>query len=313
MSVPQNKNLKKILSKIGFALFFSPVITFIILVAIVLVTVKFNIIELNTINKVVLLNVLATFFVTYPVIYIILKHIPRQSYNDNTCIFSKKNLLNFFLMGMFIMYIGNKLGGFLANIISGGLAINPVLNLVSKDSLILPVLVTGIGAPVFEELIYRKLFMDIIAPYDKKMAIIFTALCFSLVHGNIFQLFYTFGLGLLLGYVYIKSGQIIDTILLHCSYNIVGGVIPMIILSTDSANLADAIWSKCVLVIVIIGAILFLKNYKIFTLGEFKDNSLQKTNYSVFLNFGTIIFAVIQTVGIVTSIIMQKHSINLFT
>ena len=52
-----------------------------------------------------------------------------------------------------------------------------------------------------------------------------SAVCFGLLHQNFFQFFYALGLGLLMGYLYVRTGKLRYTILLHAIINFMGGVI----------------------------------------------------------------------------------------
>ncbi|MDL2236926.1 CPBP family intramembrane metalloprotease, partial [Christensenellaceae bacterium OttesenSCG-928-K19] len=70
-------------------------------------------------------------------------------------------------------------------------------------------------APIAEEFIFRKLLIDRLARYGQWVAVFTSALLFGLFHGNFSQFFYAFGAGLVFGYVYIKTGKVWYTMLLH--------------------------------------------------------------------------------------------------
>ena len=55
--------------------------------------------------------------------------------------------------------------------------------------------------------------------------IFFSALAFGLMHANFYQFFYAFALGLVLGYVYYKTGRIWYSVVLHAAINFVGSVL----------------------------------------------------------------------------------------
>lgn len=123
-----------------------------------------------------------------------------------------------------IMFAGALIGNILSSLLSSGNAENPVAELVSAlDPLV--IFFTVIAAPVCEELVFRKLIIDKTAKYSQVTAIIFSALCFGLFHMNFFQFFYTFGLGLILGYVYVSTGKVIYTIIMHSVVNFFGSVL----------------------------------------------------------------------------------------
>ena len=61
--------------------------------------------------------------------------------------------------------------------------------------------------------------------YGEKLAVITSALMFGLFHGNLSQLFYAFALGLVFGYVYLKTGKLRYSIGLHMLINFIGSVV----------------------------------------------------------------------------------------
>jgi membrane protease YdiL (CAAX protease family) len=91
------------------------------------------------------------------------------------------------------------------------------------------IICTGIIAPIIEELFFRKLLIDRMYKYGETMTIFVTALLFGLFHQNFSQFFYTFGIGLVLGYLYCRTGSYIYVTLLHMVFNLFLGVIPAIV------------------------------------------------------------------------------------
>ena len=79
---------------------------------------------------------------------------------------------------------------------------------------------TVIGAPVFEELVCRKFLLDRLNPYGEGYAVAVTGLLFGLIHGNSQQFFLAVLLGALFAVVYLRTGRIIYTMILHCIINL---------------------------------------------------------------------------------------------
>ena len=100
----------------------------------------------------------------------------------------------------------------------------------------LTVLAAVVLAPVFEELIFRKLLMDRLLPYGELAAIIFTALMFGLIHANFYQFFYATAHGALLAYVYVRSGKLWLSMLLHAMFNLFCGVLPDLLIKQFDLN-----------------------------------------------------------------------------
>ena len=72
---------------------------------------------------------------------------------------------------------------------------------------------------IFEELLYRKAIIDFSKGFGKGFAILLSALLFGIIHMNFAQGILAFVVGLLMGYIYLKSGDIRVTMLLHLLNN----------------------------------------------------------------------------------------------
>ena len=83
----------------------------------------------------------------------------------------------------------------------------------------LRILIVGIVAPIFEELIFRKVLIDHVAPKGELVAILASGIMFGLFHGNFQQCFFAGLIGCLFAYIYLKTGRVIYTILLHMILN----------------------------------------------------------------------------------------------
>lgn len=87
------------------------------------------------------------------------------------------------------------------------------------------ILFVVIAAPLIEELTFRKMLIDRIRPYGETTAIFFSALAFGLFHGNFSQMFYAFGMGLVFGTIYEKTGRLRYSLILHMAQNFIGGIL----------------------------------------------------------------------------------------
>lgn len=77
-----------------------------------------------------------------------------------------------------------------------------------------------IVAPIFEELIFRKLVLDRVGSFGEAPAVLCSALLFGLAHQNAGQFFLAFLLGLLFARIYLHTGKIVYTMLLHFMINL---------------------------------------------------------------------------------------------
>ncbi len=108
---------------------------------------------------------------------------------------------------------------FLLTIPFGGSGDSEVGMLMLESSTLLRILVVGIGAPVFEELIFRKFLIDRTIKHGMFLAVFLSGIMFGLFHGNFQQFFFATFIGWFFAYIYAKTGRIWITILLHMVIN----------------------------------------------------------------------------------------------
>lgn len=77
-----------------------------------------------------------------------------------------------------------------------------------------------IAAPVLEELMFRGAVMNLLAPVNRTFALIASAIFFGLMHCNFNQMFNGFLLGLVFGYIALKSGSVISAVICHMTANL---------------------------------------------------------------------------------------------
>lgn len=124
-------------------------------------------------------------------------------------------------------YLGNFLGqavNLLINAVTGRTPDFALQELTLSSPLWANLLFCGILAPIMEEVFYRKLIVDRLLHYGELPAVLISGILFGLIHGNFNQFFYAAMIGMLFGYVYIRTGNLLYTVALHVCVNLVGGV-----------------------------------------------------------------------------------------
>ncbi len=74
---------------------------------------------------------------------------------------------------------------------------------------------TAVVPALFEEFAFRCCALGILQKYGKGFAVIAVSIVFGLVHGNIIQFVFTFLVGMILGYITIKTDSVLPAILVH--------------------------------------------------------------------------------------------------
>ncbi len=122
--------------------------------------------------------------------------------------------------------IGNLLHQLLSSVAGGESA--GIDTLLRDMPIGMAILVTGVLAPVFEELTFRKLLLDATAArLGKFTAILLSGLMFGLFHGNFQQLFYAAGLGAFFAWIYLDTGNILYPILYHMIVNLTSSAVTL--------------------------------------------------------------------------------------
>ena len=210
---------------IGFALTLGMLLTMIVQVigAVVVSVVNPALIENDWFSMA--FSVVPIYLIEMPVVYLLLLTIPKS-------VPQKKKLhplmwLCFAFLCFFVSDLASFAGQIAEAWIYNFFGIE-VQNDLAEMSYITPFgvnfLFIGVLAPIFEELIYRKAIIDRLRRYGDLPAILISGLIFGLIHGNFSQVFYSTAIGLVLGYVYVRTGNVLYTILLHATFNLVSGV-----------------------------------------------------------------------------------------
>lgn len=232
----------------------------------------------------------SNYMVGIPLMLLILKSIPNAEKTESRKL-SFKEVMTFFFISYALMMATNLITIQLLNLVSvvkQSEVVNPLEQMISSSNLLGTFLLTGICAPIFEELLFRGILINKLRGYGDKVAILTTAILFGLFHGNFSQFFYTVVLGIIFAYVALKSGSIKYTILLHMMINIMGGVVPLM---ASQNNITLMIFGLCIYVFLAVGIGLFIKNRKKISLSkgtvELEKGTVFKTTC---LNIGMIIF-----------------------
>ncbi|OUN84885.1 hypothetical protein B5G06_04190 [Flavonifractor sp. An52] len=143
-----------------------------------------------------------------------------------------------------LVYLSNLLTLLLTQLIGilrGQAVTNPVDSLAGYPT-VLNLLLGCVIAPLSEEYLFRYLLLNRLRPYGDKFAILASALCFGLFHGNLNQLFYAFAVGALFAYVVLRTGCLWQSILLHALINFTSvGLVPLLELLGQTGELLTSL------------------------------------------------------------------------
>ncbi len=277
------------------------------------------------------LQILCMYIISYPIFRSLIKHLPKRDISEKESL-GFGGFIKVFLATQALMLIGSIVANSVTDLINEKLGIvveDSTAELISGTPIWIVILVVVVIGPIFEELVFRKGFIDAIGNYNSRIAIFISAASFALFHGNITQAIYTFGAGLMLAWVYTKTKNIIYPIVLHMLINFFGSVPTLLIADsydrvmalpedtlmgeiTDPQLLADLMKVNAVGYMqygfMIVGGIFLLSMifggfFKLNREGEVKIPFFRKFGVLIF-NSGTIVFLIYSIANIIIYIFL---------
>lgn len=161
-------------------------------------------------------TIIALYGLTFPLILMYLGAPPSRSTNVQ-----RPSPIATFILAFGALYIFNYLTTLLISFLEWGYSVtfyHPVDTLLEGTTLLVMIRVC-ILAPIGEELLCRWAVLGKLAPYGRWFAVTTSALLFALIHGNLFQFFYAFGVGMVLGDFVYRGGKIWQAIVIHALLN----------------------------------------------------------------------------------------------
>lgn len=307
---------RKFFSKIGFNYFALGIIVLVLNIIIVSIINILNPTILSNQTLMTFFSAIWTYILPLPIfIYIMKKTESKTLEKHNLTI---KTFIICISITMFLMWIGNMAG----IVITAGIGsimqhevANPINDVINNSGLIANLIIITLIAPIFEELIFRKLLIDRTIKYGGTISVLLSALLFAFFHGNLSQFFYAFLLGGFFAIIYIKTGQIKYTIGLHMIINFMGSVVslfvsqPLMDLTNGSPISPAGMFSVLLYILLTLGLTIIglIYSIKYFNKSKFdgseKEIILKNPVDTIILNPGIICFILLMSYTIFTSIV----------
>ena len=305
-----NSRIRKYFSSIGLAYSAFAAVTLMVQAAVIFLlrAVGTDVSALGTTARLAL-SMGSMYLAGFPVFLLLLRRIPSCPASSED--FRPMTLGQFgicLLICIGVMEAGNLIGNMLMGLTSlflGRQVDNSVISMVLQGDLIPVILFSAVLAPVFEELMFRRLLIDRIRMFGDRTAIVVSGVLFGLIHGNFYQFFYACGLGMIFAYVYLRTGKVRTTIFLHMCINLLGGVAGTVLLKWISAagnsvpaalfsTMAMGLYALLLIALAIAGLVLLLClwNRRYLAAGAFEIPASRRF-FTVFLNLGMILFFLI--------------------
>ena len=158
---------------------------------------------------------------------------------------------------------------------------------------------------LFEEFAFRKVIYGHMRKHGTVIAAVFSSLLFGLMHQNLTQGVFAFGMGLLMCYVYEKTGRIAYTMLLHFLNNAISVLLPFI---PEYKNYGGTIEAALGVIALVTVTVLLLKPSNRARLAEFLHHvrsALKARAKECFLTVPMVIYTIFCVgMAVITAIIM---------
>ncbi len=169
---------------------------------------------------------------------------------------------------------------------------------------LLTLISTAIVPALVEEFACRGIVLGLLKKYGEGFAIITSSIVFGIMHGNFEQIPFAIMVGLILGYIYVKTGSIWTSVIVHCVNNTVS-VIFSYLANTMTVNMQNILYLLYIvisLLAAIIGVLLSAENSnENFSLKKQEDIITTKEKYkSFFTSWSIIIFIILNFIESLT-------------
>ncbi|MBQ7363596.1 MAG: CPBP family intramembrane metalloprotease [Clostridia bacterium] len=172
------------------------------------------------------LSIVAQYLIGFPLLIVIMRLLSKpQAPVKEKMKFSELAVLT--LIAEALMLVGSIVGNYLSQIIGklfGIMPTNSLDEMLDGTPIWLMIVSVVILAPIVEEIIFRKMIIDRLSRFGGTIAVIISSVAFALIHTNLYQFPYALAVGFVLGYVYLRSGNVIYTIVIHMIMNFLGSV-----------------------------------------------------------------------------------------
>lgn len=202
-----------------------------------------------------LLAAVSTYGLGFPAALLVLHTLPVLPTKDEPRPLSGRQVVSLWFLSLGWLYLSNLLTLTLMEVLSTlrGIPIANPLDSMGSQPVLFNLILGCVLAPVAEELCFRRAMIDRLRPWGRGFAVFASSLLFALIHGNLYQMIYAFTVGTILGWVYLYTGQIRWTILLHSGLNLVSaGLAPLLGLLGPGGDgiitllvLVSMVWAIC--------------------------------------------------------------------
>ncbi len=161
---------------------------------------------------------------------------------------------------------------------------------------ILSFIATAIVPALVEEFACRGIVLGLLKKYGQGFAIITSAIVFGIMHGNFEQIPFAILVGLILGYIYVKTNSIWTCVVVHGVNNAISVIFNYLqnVITLEIQNVLYIVYLITTLLVAVVGVLLLAKSEEGYTLEKQEDVITEKEKYvSFFTSWAIILFVAI--------------------
>ena len=155
---------------------------------------------------------------------------------------------------------------------------------------------TAIVPALVEEFACRGIVLGLLKKHGQDFAIITSSIVFGIMHGNFEQIPFAIMVGLILGYIYVKTGSIWVSIAVHCINNAISVCLSYLenVITVNMQDLLYLVYLAISMLAAIIGVLVLAKNNnENYNLEKSKESITNKQKYTWFFTSWAIVLFVV--------------------
>lgn len=173
---------------------------------------------------------------------------------------------------------------------------------------ILYIISIAVIPPLTEEFAFRGIILGKLRKFGDSFAILMSAFLFGLLHGNIVQIPFAFIIGIVFGFITIKTSSLIPAMITHFLVNCSSVIVSLIYENNlIDKNICDIFYSSFVLIVFILGiisTILLSKDKEFFKLKEYEGAPFKERVKQMFSTVGIICALALMVVETIISVLL---------
>ncbi len=210
----------------------------------------------------------------------------------------KQDFLPYLFLGVGVCFFANfavNIAGQIFESFGVDYSVTPIENPTGFLGFMLTFIAIAVIPPLVEEFACRGIILGSLKKYGESFAIVCSAIIFGIMHGNFQQMPFAFLVGLVLGFIAIKTNTIWVSVAVHAVNNAISVLLDYVSRIANEAvlNVFSVILLTACLLATFIAVMLFKNGDDVYKLKKAKTEAGEKKKYKWFFTAPTIIIFIV--------------------